>query len=587
MSTIRNERRQGVRTGRRRMLQVEGLEDRRLMATSTGTFDAPSLTGLIAQAWQGQDTSRAAINTMLKALQTQLTSGPLADLQAGTVNGDGFVTAVQGLVGSYAQNVNQQLLPHFVNIDQLLLLQGQRIAADVVALNQANFVGLISDATLATEAQTAINSLTAGPIDSLDTPVSAYVSATQLFETELKSVAAGLGASTSPLSTADANLTVQALAEAYRASLHAGLQVTHPNISNQADTAITILENASAAITSTGTAAQAELTTAITAFDTAVLDTTGLFGPQGKVSLVNADYGYVPHNLTAQRSDTTMSGVSGTGTSSGTATLTATLTSTSTGAGIANAIVSFTLDGAFAGTAVTDSSGVATLTDVPTSNTAGTATQSVVASFAGDLSNKLSAGSGDLVLNQDGSTTKLVSSLNPSTFGQSVTFTATVAASTGTGTPTGTVTFKDGAATLGTGTLNGSGVATFNTTTLTAGTHLITAVYGGDTNFTTSTSSAVSQVVNQAPSITSAANATFTAGTAGSFTVTTTGFPAATLSQTGTLPTGVTFTPNANGTATLASTAATPAGSYPLTIKAANGVTPDATQTFTLTVTGP
>src|SRR3954454_1263728 len=163
MSTIRDERRQGVRTGRRRMLQVEGLEDRRLLATSTGTFTAPSLTGLITQAWQGKDTSRAAINTMLKALQTQLTSGPLADLQAGTVNGDGFVTEVQGLVGSYAQNVNQQLLPHFVNIDQLLLLQGQRIVADAVALNQANFVGLITDSTLATQAQTAINTLTAGP----------------------------------------------------------------------------------------------------------------------------------------------------------------------------------------------------------------------------------------------------------------------------------------------------------------------------------------------------------------------------------------------------------------------------------------
>ena len=442
MSTHRNNRRQGARPGKRRVFVVECLEDRRLLAT--GTFNAPSLSGLIAQAWQGKDTSHAAINTMLKALQAQLTSGPLADLQAGTVNGDGYVTEVQSLVGSYAQNVNQQLLPHFVNIDQLLLLQGQRMVADAVALNQENVVGQIDDATLTTEAQTAINSLTAGPIYSLDTPVSAYVSTTQLFETELKSVATGLGASTSPLTTADANLTVQALAEAYRANLHAGLQVTHPNISNEADTAITTLENAAAAITSTGTAAQTELTTAITAFDTAVLDTTGLFGPQGKVSQVNAEYGYVPHNLTVQRSDTTMSSVSGTGTSSGTATLTATLTSASTGTGIAGAIVSFTLDGAFAGTAVTDSSGVATLTDVPTTGTTGTTTGSVVASFAGDLANKLSFNSGDLVLSQDGSTTTLASSLNPSTFGQSVTFTATVAAATGTGTPTGSVTFKDG-----------------------------------------------------------------------------------------------------------------------------------------------
>ena len=112
------------------------------------------------------------------------------------------------------------------------------------------------------------------------------------------------------------------------------------------------------------------------------------------------------------------------------------------------------------------------------------------------------------------------------------------------------MTFLDGATTLGTGTLNGSGVATFSTSSSDAsGTHSITAVYGGDTNFTTSTSTAVSQVVNQAPAITSAAdNTTFAVGTAGSFTVTTTGFPMATLSESGALPSGVTFVPNADGT---------------------------------------
>ena len=73
-----------------------------------------------------------------------------------------------------------------------------------------------------------------------------------------------------------------------------------------------------------------------------------------------------------------------------------------------------------------------------------------------------------------------------------MTFTATVAAvSPGTGTPTGTVNFFDGATQIGTGTLNSSGVATFSTSTLSVGTHSITAVYAGDTNFTTSTSTAV------------------------------------------------------------------------------------------------
>jgi hypothetical protein len=46
-------------------------------------------------------------------------------------------------------------------------------------------------------------------------------------------------------------------------------------------------------------------------------------------------------------------------------------------------------------------------------------------------------------------------------------------------TPTGTVTFTDGATTLGTATLNGSGQATYTTTALTAGDHTITATYAG------------------------------------------------------------------------------------------------------------
>ena len=59
------------------------------------------------------------------------------------------------------------------------------------------------------------------------------------------------------------------------------------------------------------------------------------------------------------------------------------------------------------------------------------------------------------------------------------------------GTPTGTVTFYDGATTLGTGTLNGSGVGDLRDQhAWRVGTHSITAVYGGDTNFTTSTSTA-------------------------------------------------------------------------------------------------
>jgi hypothetical protein len=91
--------------------------------------------------------------------------------------------------------------------------------------------------------------------------------------------------------------------------------------------------------------------------------------------------------------------------------------------------------------------------------------------------------------------------------------------------------------------------------------------------------------VNQAPAFTTGASVTFTVGAAASFTVSTTGFPAATISETGPLPSGITLTNNGNGTATLGGTAGpNTGGTYPLTITAANGTLPNATQSFTLTV---
>jgi hypothetical protein len=87
----------------------------------------------------------------------------------------------------------------------------------------------------------------------------------------------------------------------------------------------------------------------------------------------------------------------------------------------------------------------------------------------------------------------------------------------------------------------------------------------------------------QPPSITSDANTTFTAGRPNSFEVTTMGHPA--LSEVGTLPDGVSFTDNGDGIATLSGApASNAAGTYPLTINASNGVAPDASQSFTLTV---
>ena len=86
-----------------------------------------------------------------------------------------------------------------------------------------------------------------------------------------------------------------------------------------------------------------------------------------------------------------------------------------------------------------------------------------------------------------------------------------------------------------------------------------------------------------APAITSANSTVLTEGAAGTFTVTATGNPTPTLTLTGTLPSGVTFV-----TGVLSGTPASGTnGTYSLTITASNGVYPDATQNFTLTVNPP
>jgi hypothetical protein len=103
-----------------------------------------------------------------------------------------------------------------------------------------------------------------------------------------------------------------------------------------------------------------------------------------------------------------------------------------------------------------------------------------------DQSWQLISGVGPVV-----SSISLTSSPNPSNFGDAVSLTATFT----TGAPTGTVTFKDGTTTLGAVTLS-NGAATLKTSSLTVGSHSITVVYGGDSNFSPSTSPPVTQTVN-------------------------------------------------------------------------------------------
>jgi Bacterial Ig-like domain (group 3)/Chitobiase/beta-hexosaminidase C-terminal domain/NHL repeat len=95
-------------------------------------------------------------------------------------------------------------------------------------------------------------------------------------------------------------------------------------------------------------------------------------------------------------------------------------------------------------------------------------------------------------------TSQVAVSPNPATVGQSITVTARVSAASGPAgtTPTGTVTFLNGSTPLGTGTVNSSGVATYTTSLAAPGSYMVVAQYGGDGNYSASTSSAVMQTVN-------------------------------------------------------------------------------------------
>ena len=149
-------------------------------------------------------------------------------------------------------------------------------------------------------------------------------------------------------------------------------------------------------------------------------------------------------------------------------------------------------------------------TDVHTASTSPVETQSVV----------------------EGTGVTLVSSANPSTVGQSVTFTATVSNSAGGINPTGTIFFYDGFNLLGSQAINAAYIATFTTSTLTNGMHSITAQFqpSADTQVQSSTSPILSQDVQATAKITliSSQNPS-TYGTAVTFTTTITSaaaFPA-------------------------------------------------------------
>ncbi|MFD0894868.1 DUF11 domain-containing protein [Luteolibacter ambystomatis] len=237
------------------------------------------------------------------------------------------------------------------------------------------------------------------------------------------------------------------------------------------------------------------------------------------------------------------------------------------------------------GVTLTDNgNGTATLSGTPNAGTGGTYSLTISASNGvGSTANQ----SFTLTVNQ----APAITSANATAFsvGSAGSFTVTT-----TGFPSGATMVIGGTGTLPSGVTfvdNGNGTATLSGTpaAATGGTYPLTITANNGVG--TQASQSFTLTVNQAPAITSADNTAFTATIAGSFTVTTTGFPSGAtmvIGETGSLPSGVTFVDNHDGTATLSGTPGSlTAGTYPLTITANNGVSPAASQSFTLLVKPP
>ena len=186
-------------------------------------------------------------------------------------------------------------------------------------------------------------------------------------------------------------------------------------------------------------------------------------------------------------------------------TFTATVSVVSPGAGNPTGTVTFQDGGTSIGTGAL-SSGTATL-----ATSFGSAViQTITVVYNGD-NNFAAAGTSAVftqTVNQAGTTTTVSSSSNPSVFGQTVTFTATVSAvSPGLGNPTGTVTFSDGGVSVATGLLS-VGMASFTTSYSAVSSYTITASYPGDSNYTGSTTTTdFVQTVNPANVTTTVSNA--------------------------------------------------------------------------------
>ncbi len=178
-------------------------------------------------------------------------------------------------------------------------------------------------------------------------------------------------------------------------------------------------------------------------------------------------------------------------------TFTAAVASTLSGGTTPTGAVTFLDNGNLLATATLDGTGTATFT----TSTLADGGNSITAVYSGD-SNYLTGTSAPLVqvVQPSSGGITLTASADPVSPGQTFTLMTTVSGSAGT--PTGTVTFMDGDMVLGTATLDDNGLATLDTSLLTAGDHDITASYSGDSNYSSGTSSDLTETVTTASTVT-------------------------------------------------------------------------------------
>jgi autotransporter-associated beta strand protein len=182
-------------------------------------------------------------------------------------------------------------------------------------------------------------------------------------------------------------------------------------------------------------------------------------------------------------------------------TFTATVTPNNPSFGSPTGTVQFQIDFANFGSPVALTNGVATSS--PSSNLP-VGNHTIAAIYSGDSNFFTSTGSSlPQTVNLASTTVVVSSSINPSVFGQSVTFTATISVpGPGAGTPTGTVQFQIDGSNAGSpvsvASSGGQTTASFTTAALSVAVHTVSAAYSGDASFAASSSAPITQTVNAA-----------------------------------------------------------------------------------------